>query len=301
MRAFFSSVTIAALLGFASPVLAGDLDGHLLSLQSAGASYEGSLSELVADAAITDAALASQLTSSDWRVRHQSAVALGWRQSGELYSALSGMQPIETRAGTVRFSGDFRGMPEAAPALLDRYLHGGEDAGTRAALVESLFFTGGDWGQALTELIDSEPSADVQVMMVSGLRDVEGSWALPALADAMSHADPEIRAEAAASAGIRADAASDDGVLDALVIALTDTDAPTRANAARSLGVLGADRAMTALEPLLTDEHAEARLNALRAISRIDAAAAATLPQLGALSQDSDARVARLADKIAGS
>jgi len=301
MRTFFSCVTIAALIGLSAPASAGDLDGRLLTLQSAEASYEGTLSALVEDAAVSDASLAALAGSPDWRVRHQSAVALGWRQNGELYTSLAGMQPIETRVGTVRFTGDFRGMPEAAPALLDRYLHGGEDAGTRRALVEAMFFTGGDWGQALVELIGSEPALDVRVMMVAGLRDVEGSWALPALVGALEDGSPELRSEAARALGARPDAATDSASLAALTLALSDTDAPTRADAARSLGVLEAAGSLDSLESLLSDPDADARLNALRAISRIDAEVAAGLPQLDALSQDSDGRVARLAAKIAGS
>jgi HEAT repeat protein len=275
------------------PAAAAGLEDRLLDLQAVGAGYDDALEAVIADPGISDDALSALAGAADWRLRQQAAVALGWRTHAALYAELDAAEPMTTRIGSLRFTGDWRGQPEAAPVMLDRLLHDGDNSMLRAALVESLVNTGGDWAEAVAALMPAEPDAGVREAMAGALRDGEGAAALPALEAALSDAAPAVRAEAARSIGWRPDGAA---LADGLTAALSDGDADVRAAAARSLGVLGVEGAAGALEGLLDD----ARLNALRAIERVDPAAAAALPQLDALRSDADGRVARLAAKLAG-
>jgi HEAT repeat protein len=277
---------------------AGGLDTDLLTLQSTGATYESGLSALVSDASLNSGAL-SDLASghSDWRVRHQASVVLGWRSDAALFEQVSAMPPVTTRAGFPRFVGDWRGTPAASSALLDRLLHGGEDVATSKALVEAMIHTGGDFGAALSSLLPAQSSVELRVIMAAALRDAEGPAALTGLVDALSDADPEVREEAARSIGWRPDGAD---AADALVLACDDAHPDVRAAGARALGWLQVDRALDTLAGMLTDTDADVRLHALRGVSKIDPAAARALPGLSDLAQDSDHRVANLASKIAG-
>ena len=295
----FLTPLLALGLALSAPASASS-DAALLSLWSSGAGYESSLSALVSDPDVDSAWLASLSSHADWRVRHQAAVALGWRDQAALFEQLSTQPPLKTRAGFPRFVGDWRAEPAAASALLDRFLRGGEDVPTQKALIEAMVHTDGDYGEALAALLPQQQSVELRVVMAAALRDAPGTSAVAALVAALGDADPEVREEAARSLGWRADSADDVGAVDGLLTACADAHDRVRAAAARALGWLEVGRAADTLAGMVTDADADVRLHALRGLHRVAPDDAAALPALADLLQDTDHRVARLARTIAG-
>lgn len=241
-------------------------------------------------------------------VEAASAVAADWKASAaeradkvrtddpERFLAVDGLQPIKTRKGTPRFVGQAVRDPAAADVLLGRLAAGEEDPLVRAALVEALPRTGGEYGAELVAMLADETDADVRVVMVAALERADAASAHAGLVSALGDEDPIVRAEAARVASMRTDGAALAGELE---LALGDETPQVRAAAARTIGVLQVADARDTLVAGLTDSDARVRLQSLRAIDRIDPAYAASLPQLATLQGDADARVARVADRLA--
>jgi HEAT repeat protein len=243
----------------------------------------------------SDGELRAQLESTDWHVRHDAAVILGWRRSPELYQALLALEPRLDRAGRLRFSGELLEQPGAGDILLERLLHGGESTALRVALVEALPIAGGDWSEAVVALLETAPEAELRRAIVSALPRAEASMALQGLRVAFRDADPGVRAEAARAAGWRSDASVVAPELRAL---LFDPDASTRMLAVRSLGWMRDGKSWQRLVHRLDDPSAEVRVEALHALGRIDPDRAGMLPEVRALVQDADPRVSRAASRM---
>lgn len=216
-------------------------------------------------------------------------------QSPEWFAHVMSVEPQATRSGFLRLVGPELEDPNAAPVLLHRYLEGGDDPEAKAAVVAALGRSGGDYAPALVDLLASEPDATVRVGMVSALRRAEGPAAVEALAIALADPDAEVRLSAAINAGRHEQGAQ---LAEPLTTALADPEPRVQAKAARTIGILKIE-AFEPLKSLLTSEDAEVRLRALQAIDRIDPDYAAGLSLLDELSADSDATVARAAQRIA--
>jgi HEAT repeat protein len=210
---------------------------------------------------------------------------------------LASLEPMRTRAGSLRFSTRAVHDPAAAAVFLHRLREGGEDEEVRRALVEALPRTGGDYGDALVDLLSDEDSAAVRVAMVGALRRAGTAAADTGLRLAIADRSPAVRAEAARVMGSRPDA---DAFEDVLADALTDQAPRPRAAAARSLGIVGDPSVLDPIAALWTDPDAEVRLEALRAASRIDPGAVRTRPDADALRDDPDPRVQRAAARLLG-
>jgi HEAT repeat protein len=213
-----------------------------------------------------------------------------------LYEQLLAMRPATTHAGGIRFTDPAIHDPRAAAVLLHRLQTENLDPETRAALVEALPRTGGDYGEAAVALLGQEKDADVRRALVGTMKRAEPERAVEGVRLGLSDQDSRVRAEAATMAGWISEGAD---LEPQLVSALEEKDPGIRAAASRSLGVLKVASAFDSVVPLLADDSAEVRLQALHALERIDAGQAARLDRLQALASDPDPRVARAAKKLA--
>jgi hypothetical protein len=208
------------------------------------------------------------------------------------------LQPRTTRAGTLRLTGPLVRRAEAAPILLERLVSGRESAAVRAALVEALPRTGGEFAAVLVDLLPNEDDVVVREAIAAALGRTDARSAIDGLRIALADTDAGVRAEAARSLGQHANGAS---ALAELRAALSDADEATQLAAIRAIGALRqADPDVdAALAALLADKRTEIRLNALRALGRIDPAYARALPELSQLRRDADPRIAAVADELA--
>src|SRR5690606_31777961 len=93
-----------------------------------------------------DLATAEVVAPADWRAWMDAEVAALQASERSRFDALMSMEPLPTRAQTLRFRGDLVRDPAAAPVLLHRLVTSHEDAAVRAAIVEALPRTGADVG-----------------------------------------------------------------------------------------------------------------------------------------------------------
>lgn len=120
--------------------------------------------------------------------------------------------------------------------------------------------------------------------------------AVPALADRLGHGDPEQR-----DALTRAFETLGELGVPALIEALSDAEAEVRAHAAETLGFLGGETAAPAVSPLaglLNDPDADVRLAAVSALGVLDREQ--TQPALEAAAASEDAVVAQVAKRLLG-
>lgn len=237
-----------------------------------------------------------QANAGDWKAEAAQDADTVRKTDPDRVLAFGELQPIRTRKGTLRFVGEAVRDPAAAPLLLARLAEGESDPEVRAALIEALPRTGGDYGGALVEMLGEEEDADLRVQMIAALERADAGAATEGLRVGLTDADPAVRVEAARVAGMRADGSA---LQPELVDALSDEAPPVRAAAARSIGVLALEDARDALLAGVADADDEVRLESLRAVGRLDPAFARTLPALKALQSDDDARISAVAAKLA--
>jgi HEAT repeat protein len=187
--------------------------------------------------------------------------------------ALETLQPSATRAGFLRFTDDAIHDPRAARVFLDRLESGTESEGVRAALVEALPRTGGDYAGAIVELMAKERSPIVRAAYVHTARRAPAVEAIAIARRGLVDSSPEVIGEA-----IRATASLTDGakLADSLRGALSSSEAQVRLEAARAIGILRIAVAKTELDALAFDASPEVRREAARALTRIDARATST-------------------------
>jgi HEAT repeat protein len=214
-----------------------------------------------------------------------------------LYERLISMTPGTTQAGSMRFAGPAIHDPRATAVFLHRLQTENLDAEMRAALVEALPRTGGDYSEAAVALLGQEKDASVRMALVGTMKRAEPQRAVEGVRLGLADEDPRVRAEAATMAGWLSEGTD---LEPQLLSALEEKTPEIRAAASRSLGVLKATGAFDSIVPLLADDSAEVRLQALHALERIDASQAAKLDRLQELTSDPDDRVARAAKKLAG-
>lgn len=233
--------------------------------------------------------------SADWRVRQQAAAIAAWQSDPELAERAWGVQPLETRAGFLRFSDPALRDSGMAPVLVERLLTLGEPEGVRMALVDLLPRAGGDWSSALSAAYPTEDQPGVRMLMVETARRAAPDDARELVTLGASDSAQTVRA-----AAMRLAPRLDDSTLADLVLAgLSDTAPQVRADAARSAGWMALDGARQPLSGLLSDADSDVRLSALRALEKLDPAALRAHPQLSALQADADPRVARAAQSAA--
>ena len=237
-----------------------------------------------------DPATAEVVAPADWRAWMDAEVAALQASDRSRFDALMSMEPLPTRAQTLRFRGDLVRDPAAAPVLLHRLVTSHEDAAVRAAIVEALPRTGADVGTALADLLALESDAGVREVIVATSWRASSDAGLATLRRGMNDAAPEVRAAAVQAAARHARASE---LASELVAALSDTDDATRLQAIRAVGALKLDSAKAPLVALLSEDSGKVRASSVRALGRIDASWAAAQPQVAALSSDPDPAVTR--------
>lgn len=246
---------------------------------------------------MADATLQSLVEHAGWRLRARAGAALQWRRDPTFAAAVATAAPLTTRNGAIRFTDRSLRVPDAAPLLVERLTASDTPSEERAALVEALRLSGGDWSEAVAGQLAVEPDAAVREQLAGALEHAEADIALMGLTAAAADPDGGVRAAALRAIGDRADGARYEALL---LSALGDPDPDPRAFAARAAGWLGLSSAWKALVALLADPDADVRLRAVASLERLDADGAAALPGLQALTRDPDARVARAAQRVLG-
>jgi HEAT repeat protein len=251
----------------------------------------------LARAPVSDSMLQSLVESAGWRLRARAGAALQWRRDPTFAAAVATVAPLTTRNGAIRFTDRTLRVPEAAPLLVERLTASDTPSAERAALVDALRLSGGDWSEAVAGQLAVESDATVREQLAGALEHAEADIAFAGLSLAVSDPDGGVRAAALRAIGERADGARYETFI---VGALRDTDPEARALAVRAAGWLGLTGTWNDLVPLLADSDADVRLRAVASLERLDAGRAAALPGLLALTRDPDARVARAADRVLG-
>ena len=178
---------------------------------------------------------------------------------------LMDLQPSVTRAGFLRFTDGAIHDPRAARVFLDRLESGTESEGVRAALVEALPRTGGEFADAVVELMAKERSPIVRAAYVHTARRAPATQAIAIAERGFADASPEVVAEAIRATATLADGAK---LASALRSSLSSSDATVRLEAARAIGVLKIAIAKTELDALAFDVSPEVRREAARASTR---------------------------------
>lgn len=242
--------------------------------------------------AATAAELAAPATG--WQADLARAVVQAERSAPAAVRALRTLQPLTTRAGTLRLVGDPLDAETASPVLAARLLQS-TDPGLRSALAEALPRTGGDWAPWTAHLAATEADPSVRAVLLEALERAPRATALPALVVGLSDDDAGVRA-----AAVRTLADHEAGATQAaaLVARLKDPDPAVRAAAGQALGWFAHAPAWNALEASVADEDATVRLRALRALQRIDARRAADSAAVQSATRDLDPKVSRAAQQI---
>jgi len=232
---------------------------------------------------------------ADWRAWVDNEVVRLQSQAPELYNYVRTMDPVETRAGSLRFAVEERRDPRMLPLLIDRLTHENNSSEVRQALALALTQTGADYSAAAVDLIGQESDPSVRVVLVQSLRRQAAPQALAGLKAALVDPDPQVRLQAVYTAGSRPDGTT---LATELLTALDDRDGRVRLEATRTLGALKVEAAKPVLVDLLGSPSPDQRLHALRALGRIDPVYIAELGKLADLANDDDPRVVRAVAKL---
>ncbi|MBT8496379.1 MAG: HEAT repeat domain-containing protein [Deltaproteobacteria bacterium] len=222
-----------------------------------------------------------------WLERVEADVAQLKKDDPKLWRILSTAEGMPTRAGFLRLRGKNVNKSVAASVFLTRYLEE-RDAGKRVAFIDALPRTGGQYEDAIVELMDSENDDTVRSFMVAVMGDGKTAASVQGIRKGFADKSIKVRTEAAVAAS-----RNDAGVQLAaeLQTALSDDSSAVRAAAARALGVHKVDGAKATLAQRLSDADGTVRLQAVLALSRIDRGFLAAQPDLARLAQDEDLRV----------
>ena len=214
----------------------------------------------------------------------------------ELVEALMSMTPNTTRAGHLRFAHPMLHRPEAAAVVLER-LSAESSPQVRAALVDALPRTGGDYAQALLDLFTAEASPEVRAVAMSSVSRLDDDAASEILRTGLADSNAMVRQQAALWI---ANSPRGAHLLGTLVDTMTDQEPIVRSSAARTLGVLGDEAALISLaDALNSDTHESVQLESLRAMSRIDLAFAKDALSRKTFREGTDPRLVKLASAIA--
>jgi len=234
---------------------------------------------------------------ADWRPWVAAEVERLRSERPDYFDELMALPVRPTRAGFPRLTGPLVRDPDAAPILLHRLLSRAEPVDTRAAIVEALPRTTGDFSAAAAELMALETDPRVRELLCAALARAQAPFAIEGLERGLHDSAARVRAEALRSLGRRTTDAAE--LAPDIIAALSDPEAVVQQEAARALGNLELESAKDALVARLDSPSADVRLHSLRALSRIDPEHARTLPQLEALRSDPDPKLARLAEQLA--
>lgn len=228
----------------------------------------------------------------DWQSRVAIAIDKLQKDSPELLTKLSALQPTRSGADGMLFTQPELHDPRAAPILLQRLLAGTDPVKVRCAIVDALPGTGGDWQEGAAALIAVDSSARVRKQLVEVMR-YAGDHSVQGLRLGFKDEDPEINIAAARTAGFSRQGPA---LLPELYSSTFDTDWDLRAAAVQALGMLKLPQSRDVLIKALADESRDVRLQALLALEQLDPEGLLELPELERLAHDRKShRIARKA------
>lgn len=280
MRALILSLWMSSTAFAATPDSLRTLEG--------ASDYPSALATELATADV--AQLRGLAEHEDARVARTARVLLAHVEHPELAAFVADVQPmVKARNGAPRFIDDGFSEQGMGPLIVERVLHGNDAPDVQVALLGRLLGQDG-WQRELTAAFDDLPPRVRAAAVQFAARDRDGGCA-GIIEQAVSDADPSVRV-----AALRASASVPGVSVDRLLPALTDQDAAVRAQAAWSVGVVGATVHAEQLRPLLTDSSSDVRLKALSAIERLGAEVPAH--QLEILGGDEDSRVRARVERL---
>ena len=272
---------------FASKLIRTSLVAALMVAGTAGCNNEDGNSKAFAEAA----GKADQATS-DWTNRVNGAMERLRRDRPEFVQALLELEPRNTRAKELRFTGSVIHDTDAVFVLVYRYLNE-DNVDVRAALAEALPRTGARFADVAADLIAGDESEKVRASFAGGLHRGAKNDAHRGLQIALADPSEKVRLEAVVALSRRADGAELGVPLSAR---LSDSSPRVQAAAARAAGVLKLDGSKQAVAKLLESPEANVRLQAVRALGRIDKQYAQGFA--AQLKIDADPRIARVASQL---
>ena len=232
---------------------------------------------------------------TDWARTAMAAADTLAQSQPKLARAIATGAPELSRTGQPLFVDASWRVPEATGALLVRIANGDDTASERVGLLAALSRTQGDWSAAVVGLLATESSPEVRRMMVEILREAPVDDARAGVQMGLADAEAEVRAAAMRVVGNHEDGSA---MGDLAVSALSDSAVVVRTEAARSIGYAGYTAGFAPMRALLTDADPDVRFRALRGLEKLDLAKAASLPEVSAMVNDTDPRIAREAGKL---
>jgi HEAT repeat protein len=152
----------------------------------------------------------------------------------------------------------------------------------------------GDWERGVLFLVE-DPAPEMRVLLVQSTQFSSDDFAHKIFMTLVTDQNASVR-ETVYRAISRKDASKYEAIL---LSGLQDINESAQLAAIKSIGWSGLEVDTMHLSVFLVHENPELRLHSLRAIFRIDPEAAKSLPQLKALKDDSNPKVAREAQRIA--
>jgi len=205
------------------------------------------------------------------------------------------MEPKRTRAGIPRFSGSALSTDGATEALLSRLLDDHDSPQVKAAVVEALRRSTGEWQVQLSDIYSTQESALVRETIVDVLTQADLEVFTPVIEQAVQDQNPSVR-----TAAMRAIGDNSQGVVFAtwLNAGMLDESEHVRAAAARSAGLVKSSHSWDALTDALSDRNSNVRLRAVRSLAAIDMEKAKSMAQMKSLRLDENTKVSRAATQV---
>lgn len=210
----------------------------------------------------------------------------------EIAARVDEMSPLKNRAGMLAFPGGDLVDPRAQILIQDRLLDGADTPLVSAALAYAL-----DDAHRIPWSVASQQRPEVRAALISGYKKAGSEDALAAFEGALRDESPVVRMEAVRLVGYRPDLVSE-VLVQGLIGALTDQLADVRRFGARSVSWRQDPGGFDLVVPLLADASPEVRGAAVRALAKLDVKRAAALPEIQALSSDTDPRVIRSLKRV---
>lgn len=232
----------------------------------------------------------------DWRSRLAVAVRDLQKTDPALLARLEQLQPTRGVDDELSFAAEGLHDKRAATVLLRRLLQGKDPADVRAAIVDALPLTGGDWQEGAAAMVGLDASPLVRKKLIEVMRYAEPPHSVTGLRHGFKDEDPAVNVAAARAAGFHKHG---DELFTELYSATFDADGDLRAAAVQALGMLKLPRSREILVKALADDDREVRLQAFLALEQLDPDGLLAMPELDRLAKDRKShRIARKAQLL---
>lgn len=240
--------------------------------------------------------IAAPAPTLDWRSRLALAVRDLQKSDPALVARYERLMPARGVDDDLTFAAAELHDPRIATVLLRRLLQGQDPAEVRAAIVDALPLTGGDWQEGAAALVGLDASPQVRKQLIAVMRYADPPHSIDGLRHGFKDEDPDVNVAAARAAGFHKQG---EQLFTELYSATFDADWDLRAAAVQALGMLKLPRSREILIKALSDEEREVRLQAFVALEQIDPDGLLELPELERLAKDRKShRIARKAQLL---